>query len=75
MTYQEALLQLSEVYPNPFEYDSRLRQTIIVPDLEKDFVAFLSDFRERKTTLENVVSYSTNSKFKLWSGDTEFYNI
>ena len=75
MTYLEAKSELLLITPNPFEYNERIRLTIIVPKLEKDFIKFLSDLKERKTTLNGVISYSTNSAYKLWSGDIEFYNI
>lgn len=75
MTYQEAEFQLSKEHPNPFENNGQIRQTIVVPKLEKDFIKFISDIRERKANLKDVVKYSTNTEYTLWSGDTEFYNI
>lgn len=75
MTFQEAEFLLSNVSPNPFYYNNEEHQAIIVPNLEKDFVKFLSDIKDDKATLKDVIRYSTNNKYSVWSGNKSFHKL
>ena len=66
MTYQEAL-EHKKTVTTPFIKNGQEYKIMVVPDIEKDFLEYLSYIRAIRDILEDKhsIKYSTNAEFKV----------
>jgi len=65
MTYEEAKFLLSTVTPNPYIYNGDKWIAKIVPEIVNDRKTFLDDLKNKKTTDDDVIKYSSNKQFTV----------